>query len=69
MMFIRRSIDSKKYNIIGFIKIVLGMNCEVVKLMEFLKETKIFEEMNCDGEVLQGQRASNSIVTNDFDAG
>ena len=45
------------------------MNCEVVKLMEFLKETKIFEEMNCDGEVLQGQRASNSIVTNDFDAG
>ena len=35
----------KKYNIQGDIKTLLGESCEVEKMMRFLKETEMFEEI------------------------
>ena len=35
----------KKYNIQGKIGALLGKNCEMEKIMEFLKETEMFEEI------------------------
>ena len=35
----------KKYNIQGDIGALLGKNCEVEKMMRFLKETEMFEEI------------------------
>ena len=35
----------KKYNIHGDIETLLGKNCEVEKIMRFLKETEIYEEI------------------------
>ena len=35
----------KKYNIQGNIGTLLGKNCEVEKMMRFLKETEMFEKI------------------------
>ena len=35
----------KKYNIQGYIEAPLGKNFELEKMMRFLKETEMFEEM------------------------
>ena len=35
----------KKYNIQGDIRSLLGKDCEVEKMMRFLKETEMFEEI------------------------
>ena len=37
--------SEKKYNIQSEIKILLGRDCEVKKILKFLKETEMFEEI------------------------
>ena len=37
--------SKKKYNIQGDIRALLGKNYEVEKMMRFLKETEMFEEI------------------------
>ena len=35
----------RKYNIQGDLRALLGKSCEVEKMMRFLKETELFEEI------------------------
>ena len=51
--------DSKKYNIQSDKKTVLGKECEVKKLMKFLKEMKIFK-------VMKRLWIADEILTNDW---
>ena len=44
----------EKYNAHGNMNVLLGWNCEVKKLMKFLKETQLFEEQREDEKELDG---------------
>ena len=51
-------------------KMILGRNCEVEKLIKFLKETKMFKEIyRPTGRGLTGAVLQQHIITTDFDAG